>query len=116
MQAFEGDELVDNVVRFLIDTQMTADINSMKNYFFEDACGKYGVSCTRNIGVLYERGFNLGLSDQIDSRDDDDGEEAAASKITITEVDDPVDKIWWWIENHPQIDQSEVSTSQQSRL
>ena len=95
LKVFEGDELVDNVVRFLIDNAMSADIVQMKNYFFDDACGRYGIVCTRNVAVLYERGFNLGL-------DEEEGEK----KLVITEVEDPVDKIWSWITNHLSINQS----------
>lgn len=95
LKILESQEVADTVIRFLIDTQMSADPASLKNYFFTDACDRPGVSCSRSHAVLYERGFDLGES----ARDEEVNEEHKT--LTITEYDDPVDAIWTWINVHP---------------
>ena len=47
VEILEEDEVVDTVVKFVIDNEVNLDIIALKNYFFQEACGRPGAVCTR---------------------------------------------------------------------
>ena len=77
----EGEEVVDAVVKFVIDYHANVDMIAFKNYFFEHACGTPSVLCTRNVAVLYDK-------EVIDE------ERKSLGRLQITEGREPVDQIW----------------------
>jgi len=110
LEVLEGDELIDNVVKFLIDTKPNIDEVALKNHFFQHACNIQGVVCTRNTAKLYERGFDLGQERDLSTP------KPPTLKITVMEFEEPVDVIWRWILNHPQLDQSDEVRAKNLRL
>ncbi len=82
----EGEEVVDPVVRFIIDKQTNMDAIPFKNFFFGKACHIPGVLCTRNVAMLYKQEII--------------GENATSlGTLEIFENEEPVDKVWSFLIN-----------------
>ena len=80
---FENEEVIDAVVRFLRQSQVSVDEIALKNYMFEQACGHARVLCTRNVAVVYNRTIN-----------DIDG--SSFGGLVIYENEEPADKVFKW--------------------
>ena len=83
IEIYENEEVVDAVVRFLRQSQVSADEIALKNYMFEQACGQARVLCTRNVAVVYNRTIN-----------DIDG--SSIGRLVIYENEEPADKVFKW--------------------
>ncbi len=81
VEIFDGEEVIDAVVRFIRTKQINLDEIAFKNHFFSQACGNHRVKCTRNIGHVFAKSIS-----------DKDGN--LVGKLIITENDEPADKIF----------------------
>jgi len=81
VQVLDGEEVVDAVERFIRQTNITMDGISLKNYFFQEACGNKRVKCTRNIAQIFEKSIN-------------DKKGNFMGKIILMEQDEPSDVVF----------------------
>lgn len=58
IEVHENEEVIDAVVRFLRQSEVSVDEISLKNYIFEQACGLARVLCTRNVAVVFNQMIN----------------------------------------------------------
>lgn len=79
----ENEEVIDAVVRFLRESQVSVDEIALKNAMFEQACGHARVLCTRNVAVVYNQMIN-GI----------DG--SPIGRLVIYENEEPADKVFEW--------------------
>lgn len=78
----ENEEVIDAVVRFLRESQVSVDEIALKNAMFEQACGHARVLCTRNVAVVYNQMIN-GIGSPI-------------GRLVIYENEEPADKVFEW--------------------
>lgn len=83
VEILEGQEVIDAVVQFIQNLEVTIDEIALKNYFFEQACGNPRLKCTRNIAYLFDKTINK-----------EDGTEVG--QLIIKEHEEPVDVINEW--------------------
>jgi len=97
VEILEEEEVVDAVVRFmrLLSQNIQLDDITLKNYFFQNACGNPRLKCTRMVANIYNRNFTL-----------EDG--SLLGELIVTEHEEPVDKIYRWCEEK-QVDDSYIS-------
>lgn len=81
VEIYQGEEVIDAVVRFIRTTNIELDHVAFKNHFFNNACGNAHVKCTRNIGHVYENDIK-----------DENGK--LIGRLAITEYDEPSDKVY----------------------
>ena len=81
VEIYQGEEVIDAVVRFMRTTKIEVDHIAFKNHFFNQACDHPHVKCTRNIGHIYENDVY-----------DETGN--LLGKLIITEYDEPADKVY----------------------
>jgi len=91
IQIYENEEVVDAVFRFLRSSTTAAtyqhlDPITVKNTFFQLACPSPRVLCTRNIAHIFDKVI-VNQNDNV-----------PIGQLTITEFDEPVDKINEWIQ------------------
>lgn len=89
IEIYEGEEVIDAVVRFIRKSKMSLDEISLKNYMLQEACkSSYRVKCTRNVGIVYSQTVN-----------DEDGL-PIPNKLTIYENEEPADKVYRWCQEN----------------
>ncbi|GMI07595.1 hypothetical protein TrVE_jg3201 [Triparma verrucosa] len=86
VEILEGEEVVDAVVKFVIDNQVTLDIIALKNHFFQTACDIPGTVCTRNKAKLWEKNIV-------------NHEKESLGMMAIMDDREPVDQIWDFLAN-----------------
>ncbi len=79
VEILEGEEVVDAVVRFIRETNISLDEIAFKNHFFQHACSQH-VKCTRTIAHIFDSSVN-----------NEDG--SSLGQLTITELEEPADKV-----------------------
>jgi len=83
IEVHENEEVIDAVVRFLRQSEVSVDEISLKNYIFEQACGLARVLCTRNVAVVFNQMINESDGSPID-------------RLVIYENEEPADKVFKW--------------------
>ena len=91
IEIHENEEVIDAVVRFLRQSQVSVDEIALKNYMFEQACGHARVLCTRNVAVVYSRTIN-----------DIDG--SSIGRLVIYENEEPADAVFKWCKENNALD------------
>jgi len=89
IEIYEGEEVIDAVVRFIRKSKMSLDEISLKNYMLQEACKTgYRVKCTRNVGVVYSQTVK------------DEHGSPIPNKLTIFENEEPADKVYQWCQEN----------------
>jgi hypothetical protein len=87
VEVLEGEEVIDAVVRFIRQTSTGLDEIAFKNLFFQHACDEPRLKCTRNVAHVFENSIT-----------DEDGK--VLGKLTITEHEEPADKVYQFCEEN----------------
>ena len=94
VEVFEGEEVVDGVVRFLQNHPQhynTIDIIALKNHCFRNACSNPRVLCTRNYSIVFDQ--NIPIADNTSAQK----QLQNINSLVIRDDEEPADKAYTWI-------------------